>query len=179
MGGTLPTRQRATVLQSMKIIGCGNPDRGDDRAGLLIAERLRQLGAEAEGHTGDSLALLERWISTDDVILLDAVVTGAPPGTLSVWELRPGESNLPKIRGGAAVSSHGFDIAKAIELARALGKLPVRLRIYGIEGKNFERGVEVSREVAEAVESLVKQIAAEVNSSSTKATRQSAPISCT
>jgi len=163
----------------MKIIGCGNRDRGDDRAGLVIVERLRKLGLEAEIHGGDSLALLEKWTATDEVILVDAVITGAPPGKISVWELRGDEFSLPRIQEGAAVSSHGFDIAKAIELARALGKLPARLQIYGIEGKTFERGAEISREVSEAVELLVKQIAAEVISSSTKANLQSAPISCT
>jgi len=144
----------------MKIIGCGNRDRGDDRAGILAAERLRHLGLETEIHTGDALALLDRWASTDEVILLDAVVTGAKAGTISVWEL-PSGPRLPAIVVDAAVSSHGFDIAKAVELGRALGKLPARLRIFGIEGANFEIGAAPSRDVSDAVESIVRQILAE------------------
>ena len=129
----------------MRIIGCGNRDRADDQAGILAAERLRHLGLETEIHTGDALALLDRWTSTDDVILIDVVVAGALAGTICVWELTPGKSGLPAIAGDAAVSScDGFDIAKAIELASALGKLPKRLRIFGIEGARFDRGAALS-----------------------------------
>jgi hydrogenase maturation protease len=140
----------------MKIIGCGNPDRGDDGAGAVVAERLRDLGFEAEAHTGDALALLEKWRANDDVIVVDAVLTGAPAGTVHVWE-----SGLPSPAGGGAVSSHGFDIGKAIELARTLRKLPARLRVYGIEGRQFEPGASVSPEVGRAIEIVVQRIATE------------------
>jgi len=137
----------------MKIIGCGNPDRGDDRAGLLVAERLRDAGFHAETYTGEALALIDAWSLGDEVVLVDAVVTG--PGTLHLWEGRPNGVAM-----GTPVSSHGFDIAKAIELAEALGRLPARLRVYGIEGRRFDPGSETSPEVERAVESVARQIAA-------------------
>lgn len=146
----------------MKIVGCGNRHRGDDQAGILVVERLRKLGFEAEVHTGDALALIERWRSNDDVILVDAVVTGAPPGTVHVWDSNLAGSGLPNVAGAAAVSSHGFDIAKAIELGRALGKFPTRLRVYGIQGQQFERTVEISPAVLTAIDSVVQRIRAEV-----------------
>ena len=142
----------------MKIIGCGNRDRGDDQAGIVAAERLRHLGLETEIHSGDALALLDRWAATDDVILIDAVVTGAPVGAINTWELTPGKPALSAIAGDAAVSSHGFDIAKAIELACALGKLPNRLRIFGIEAAHFDRGAAMSPEVERAVDRVVEKI---------------------
>jgi len=43
---------------SLRIIGCGNLDRGDDAAGLLVARRLRALGVEAAEHSGEGLTLL-------------------------------------------------------------------------------------------------------------------------
>ena len=139
----------------MKIIGCGNPDRGDDQAGVLVSKRLRELGLDAETHAGDPLSLVDRWRSDDDVIVVDAMMTGAPVGTVRVWD-RP----LPHIPGGAAVSSHGFDIGKAIELAQALKRLPARLRVYGIEGRQFNRGANLSPEVERAIELVVRQITA-------------------
>ena len=141
----------------MKVIGCGNPDRGDDQAGVLVAERLRALGVHAEIHTGDPLALLERWRSDDHVILVDAMMTGAPVGTVQVWDHR-----LPLLSEGLALSSHGFDVGKAIELAHTLEKLPATLRIYGIEGRQFERGADVSPEVGRAIEAVSHQIAGEI-----------------
>ena len=138
----------------MKIIGCGNPDRGDDQAGVVVSERLRELGFQAETHTGDPLLLLERWRADDDVILVDATSSGAPSGTVQVWE-----RELPSVPGSAAVSSHGFDLGKALELARTLNLLPARLRVYGIEGRQFDPGAEVSPEVSQAIEQVVQRIA--------------------
>jgi hydrogenase maturation protease len=138
----------------MKIIGCGNPDRGDDRAGVLVAERLREEGFEATTHVGDSLALIEAWRSTDDVVVVDAVMTGAPAGTVHTWDSRP-----PRIAGSTPVSSHGLDIGKVIELAETLGRLPGRLRVYGIEGRQFDPGSNISPAVEGAVTSAVRRIA--------------------
>lgn len=116
----------------------------------------RELGIDAEIHTGDTLALFERWDSDDDVIVVDAIMTGAPAGTVRVWD-----SRLPHAAGGAAVSSHGFDIGKAIELAQALERLPARLRVYGIEGRHFDPGARTSPEVECAIELVVRQITTE------------------
>jgi hydrogenase maturation protease len=149
-------------IVSMKVIGCGNRHRGDDQAGIVVAERLRELGFEADIHTGDAFALIESWRSNEDVILVDAVVTGAPPGTLHVWDSSLPGSGLPNAARDPAVSSHGFDLAKAIELGRALGEFPNRLRVYGIEGTQFERGAKISPIVLAAINSAVQRIRAEV-----------------
>jgi len=146
----------------MKIIGCGNRDRGDDQAGIVVARRLRDLGFEAETHSGDALALLDRWRSDDDVIVVDAVVSGAPLGTIRLWDVAPLGEELPDFAADGAVSSHAFDIRKAIELGRTLGKLPSRLRIWGIEGRQFERGARISPAVLGAVDLVIQRIRSEV-----------------
>lgn len=138
----------------MKIIGCGNPDRGDDWAGVLVAERLRELGVDAETHIGEPLVFIEAWCPADDVIVVDAVVTGAPTGTVHVWDGWP-----PRVPGSARISTHGLDLGQTIELAQALGRLPARLRLYGIEGRQFSPGSNISPEVERAVEWVVRQIA--------------------
>jgi len=146
----------------MRIIGCGNRDRGDDQAGIVVAERLLALGITAEVHNGDALELLEKWHADEDVILVDAVVTGSRCGNLHVWDSGLSGDSLPHVAEPKAVSSHGLDIAKAIELGRALGRFPRRLRVYGIEGMRFDQGAEASPEVAETIDSLVRQIQAEL-----------------
>jgi len=152
-------------IAGVRIFGCGNWERGDDKAGLLVAERLRELGVNAEVHTGDALSLNERWGPDDDVILIDAVVSGASPGRVCVWDSALPGAELPTAAAGSAVSSHGFDIAKAIELALALGKLPKRLRIFGIEGAQFEHGANMSPEVESAVDRVVQKIKEAIASS--------------
>ena len=51
----------------MLVIGCGNRDRSDDGAGVMVAERMRELGVKAEICTGESLALIEAWNGADAV----------------------------------------------------------------------------------------------------------------
>ena len=146
----------------MLIVGCGNRERADDAAGLLVIEKLRELGAEGMGATlatctGDWTELLQSWGPDDEVILVDAVVTGSPPGTVHLWE-----DELPAAAQDCATSTHGFGIQEALRLARAIGRLPRALRIYGIETRQFETGRCLSREVECAITDLTQKIRTEI-----------------
>lgn len=140
------------------VIGCGNAGRGDDAAGLLAARRLRELGGDVREETGEALALIEAWSGAERVILIDAVVTGATPGTISSWDA----ATAPVVRDAFRTSSHSFGVAEAVELARALDRLPPSLTIYGIEARSFGTGEAVSPEVVEAAEALAGRIAKEM-----------------
>lgn len=59
-------------------------------------------------------------------------------------------------------STHHVGLGEAVELARALGRLPARVVFFGIEGRSFEAGDELSPEVAEAVGSVVEAVRAEI-----------------
>lgn len=139
----------------MLIIGCGNRHRGDDGAGILVAERLLELGVEVETRTGETVDLLEAWNGADDVIVVDAVISGAPAGTVQEWD---GREPLPLLRQSASATTHGLSVAEAIELGCVLDRLPRRLRVYGIEGQRFEPGAEMSQEVRRAIEEVVRRI---------------------
>ena len=139
----------------MRIICCGNPERGDDSAGALVAARLRELGVEAETRTGEALELLEAWRGADSVTVVDAVETGAPAGTVWLWDGWQASFPLRSL-----TSTHGLGLAEAFTLARVLGRLPGRLRVYGIEGRRFELGTEASPEVKLAAEDVARQIVA-------------------
>jgi hydrogenase maturation protease len=138
----------------MLIIGYGNPHRGDDAAGILVAEQLRVFGVETTIHTGDALALIDLWKHCEQVTMIDTVVTGEKAGTIRNWnvdELLSVESRSP--------STHGFGLAEAIRLARSLHCLPSQMCLYGIEGRRFEIGDPMSAEVKSAVKIVVRQIA--------------------
>lgn len=137
----------------MRIVGCGNLLRGDDAAGILVAQRLVELGIPAIMHSGEALGLINAWSGCDDVLLIDAVVTGSTPGTVHLWDAS--QQQLPS---SSHASSHGIGVAEAIELARTLGVLPKRLRVYGMEGREFRTGAEVSPEVRTACEEVVRRI---------------------
>jgi hydrogenase maturation protease len=144
-----------TSSGACRIIGCGNTDRGDDAAGVLVARRLRELGADALEHSGEGLSLIESWQGWGSVILIDAVATGAPAGAITVWD-----GNRTPLTGDCRKgNTHNFGVAEAVELARVLGQLPQRLLIYGIEGQRFDLGCAPSSEVTRAVERLAQQLA--------------------
>jgi hydrogenase maturation protease len=146
----------------MRIIGCGNRERGDDGAGLLVVERLRERGVESLGIrtttcSGEATEVMDAWAADDEVILVDAVVTGASAGTIHRWDdgILPASNSVP-------ASTHGFGVSEAIRLAQALRRYPKSLRVYGIEGRQFDRGTEISPEVKRAVETVAQQISSEI-----------------
>jgi len=136
-----------------QIIGCGNRQRMDDGAGILVAEQLRKAGIAAEVQSGGAFELVASWEQHEWLILVDAVVTGGPCGTVHVWEGHPPQ--LPYTR---QFSSHGFGLAEAFRLGQILDCLPERITVYGIEADQFGMGEQVSPEVFAAVDSVAGQI---------------------
>lgn len=137
----------------MLILGCGTRYRADDAAGILAAERLRQRGIAAEICSGEASELLEAWAGAEQVILIDAVQTGSPAGTVHHWD-----AQCPPPFRTSSGSTHGFGLAEAIELARTLGGLPRKLKIYGIEANNFEVGGVLSPEVDQGIDEVVSRV---------------------
>lgn len=134
----------------LRIIGIGNPDRGDDAAGLVAAEKLRAWLPDAVAvhqHTGDGASLMLLWEPNDDVVLIDAVTSGAAPGTVHRRDLL----RDPFPRGMRTQTTHAFGVEEAVELARALHRLPASLRLIGIEAQDFTIGQGLSEAVRRAV----------------------------
>ena len=103
---------------------------------------------------------MEAWKGADAVILVDAVHAGKAPG--SVYRLDAHEGPIPA--NFFHYSTHAFSVAEAVELARALNQLPSRLVIYGIEGRDFEAGGELSHEVAKAAQRVVERVLKDIDS---------------
>lgn len=138
----------------MLIIGLGNPDRGDDSAGILVARRLRERGIHSVAHHGGTLDLIEIWSAAEDVVIVDAILSGAAAGAVRVWDTRP--NKLPNFVFRS--STHEFGLAYAIELARSLNRLPKVLRIYGIEARQFVPGSPPSPEVLAGISEAVERL---------------------
>ncbi|MDZ4856866.1 MAG: hydrogenase maturation protease [Nitrospirota bacterium] len=148
-------------LGTVLVIGVGNAWRGDDAVGLQAARRLRvSLGPSVEviDAEGDGLAILDLMEGIDHVILIDAVKGGGQPGTTVRLDLSVGS------RWGTVVpcSTHAMGIADAIDLARALGRLPKQIILYGIEIESVESGAPISDAVREGLDIVVEQVYREV-----------------
>jgi len=159
--------------ERIALIGYGHPSRGDDAAGLLVARRLRgMLPAEVEVREiiGDGAALMEAWNGFDRVVIVDAVVSGAPAGTVHRLDGR----RLPAAGDFRSPSSHGLGLMEAIRLAETLGRLPRVLDVIGIEGRRFETGEpagpQVQEGIARAAAVLLDEFAATAGSGASAAT---------
>ena len=126
------------------VVGIGNAARGDDAAGLIAARRLDGLE-----HEGDPVGLLDAWRDAEVAVVIDAVRSGAPPGTVHRFDAS--RSPLPAALLRSSTSTHAVGLAEAIELGRALARLPPRLIVYGIEGERFDAGAGLTPAVAAAV----------------------------
>jgi hydrogenase maturation protease len=120
------------------VIGLGNPLVSDDSVGLRVAAELKVLLAEcpdvevAEDYWG-GLRLMERMIGFDRAIVVDAIRTGAEPGTLHY--LTP--NDLPTQK---SASMHDVDLPTALEFGRCAGAHLPRvedIRLLGIEAEDI------------------------------------------
>jgi hydrogenase maturation protease len=144
------------------VIGVGNPVRGDDALGRVVADRLRgkvDHGFKVLEQDGEMTALLARLTDADAVILIDAAAAGAAPGTIHRFDA--GDGPLPPLL--SALSTHGFGPLEAVELARAMGSLPPACIIYAVEGADFGNGRPLSPAVAAAAEEVTQRILAELD----------------
>jgi hydrogenase maturation protease len=136
------------------IIGIGHAFRRDDGIGPAVAEACRRDGLEILIHHGEGMDLMERWSGRDRVVLVDATVSGAPPGTVRVWDASA--ADLPS--GLFPKGSHVIGPAEGIRMARLLGRLPESLWVVGVEGADFSAGVELTDLVAAALPEAVAAV---------------------
>jgi len=114
--------------------------------------------------TGEPTSLLDSFGGTEALWLLDAVSSGAPAGTIHRLDAAAAELPAALFR----TSTHHLGLAEAVELGRALGRLPAALVVFGIEGERFDPGERLSP----AVETAVAQVSARVVEEVTQCTRK-------
>jgi hydrogenase maturation protease len=143
--------------------GIGNIFLGDDGFGVEVVRRLAEKPARADVHIADfgirsldlAYALLDDY---HDVILVDAMPRGEPPGTLYVIE--PSREGAAVEGPTPGLAAHGFVPAQVLALVAELGsRKTTRVRIVGCEPAvipaDGDVQVGLSAPVAAAVERAV------------------------
>lgn len=144
-------------MKSACVIGIGNPYRGDDAVGWIVAQQIaaqRAKKVETLTLSGEGAGLIEAWADRATVVLVDAVQAGQQPGT--IYRFDAGKENVPA--RFFQYSSHAFSLAEAVALSQALGQLPDSLIIYGVEGEQFAQGQPLCEAVQAAVPIVVQRI---------------------
>jgi hydrogenase maturation protease len=105
------------------------------------------------------LDLMEIWKEVEQVIVVDAVLSGSPPGKLHIWDARVEKMQNTIFRS----STHAFTLADAVELGRILDRLPKTLTVYGIEAAQFDTGNQLSHEASGSIEHTARMIASRLD----------------
>jgi len=142
------------------IIGIGSPILGDDGVGIEVARRCRELFSSndninvVEVGTG-GLSLLDIVQGYDRLILLDAIISGSPIGSVQVLKE---EALSATVHLG---TGHEADLRTALALGRKLAEkpLPADVRIVAVEVRNITTFSEnLSPEVEDSVPDAVAAV---------------------
>ena len=145
-----------------KIIGIGNELRHDDGLGIIAARRLISLAPSdviVIEDFGEGTSLINNWENANKVIIIDAVNAEYEPG--KVIQLFAHNEPIPSKFFN--YSTHAFGVAEAIELARAMNKLPMELILFGIQGVDFSSGMGLSEKVKKSMNRLVELVLDEIS----------------
>jgi hydrogenase maturation protease len=142
------------------VVGIGSTIRGDDGVGVIAARRFqesfpnRDKGIDVIELGTAGLTLLDSVEGYDRLILLDAIVTGASPGT--VHELT-GKQVAASAHLGAG---HEADLPTTLALGRKLSKhMPEDVIVFAIEARDLHRFSEhLTHEVEAAVGHVVARV---------------------
>jgi hydrogenase maturation protease len=151
-----------TTRTAVTVIGVGNPFRCDDAVGPIVATRLMEhFDGDDRVHVadldGEPVRLIQTWEGVDHVIVVDAVRSGAPVGTIHRYTVDH-VTGRGLADDASPTSGHALGLGDAVDLALALGQLPADLVVLAVEGGVFDLGEGLSEAVAAACDALVTEI---------------------
>ncbi len=142
---------------SILILGVGNILLSDEGIGVRVIEAMKDRGLPDNVELFDggtaSVDLLDKLADRDKVIIIDAVKGGNEPG--AVYRFTPNDVTIQKQN---FASIHQVGLLETLTMADYLGCPPREVIIYGIEPKEIGWGLELSLEVAAAVQKVIELV---------------------
>ncbi len=133
------------------VIGCGNPDRGDDGVGPEVIRRLRgRVPPGVRVITCDPSRVVDEFGGSDFAVIVDACLGLGDPGSIHVLESIP--------PGCPAVLGHGVSVMDALELGRVLGRAPAKVRFVVVEVAHIDVGASMSGPVRRSIDTAVDAV---------------------
>ena len=140
------------------VVGIGSTILGDDGVGVHAARAVRDRVMAAPDIDVDvvelgtaGLALLDLIEGYDQLIVLDAIVTGAAPGTVHRLE------GQDVVRAAHLGAGHDADLPATLAMGEKLlpGQMPKKVTVIGIEALNL---TDFSEALSEAVEAGIEAV---------------------
>lgn len=147
------------------VLGIGNLLLGDEAVGVRLVEALEQrylLPPHVEVLDGGTsgMELMDVMARRDHLIVADAVLTGAAPGSVVVLH----DDEIPALFT-QKVSPHQLGLADVLMALRLTGEFPARLTLIGVVPQSLEPGIGLSEVVSEAIEPALQHIVAALHKS--------------
>jgi hydrogenase maturation protease len=151
--------QRLRVL----ILGLGNLLLRDEGVGIHAVRRFARdyrvspQVALLDGGTA-GMQLVAPIAEAEHLIVIDAVDTGRPPGTVVVLR----DEDVPVFFGRSHLSPHQVGLSDVIAVCRLAEGAPASITVLGVEPANLEPGLDLTPPVAAALPRLLRQLIAEL-----------------
>ncbi|MDD5748341.1 MAG: HyaD/HybD family hydrogenase maturation endopeptidase [Actinomycetota bacterium] len=142
------------------VIGIGNILNSDDGVGVYALRTLQEMlppdveTLEGSVYCADLLPYIE---NKSKVIFLDGVDAGDEPGAIYRFDGKEVEKaySIP-------VSLHEFGVSELIAVAELLGQCPEEIVLFCVQVRKIETGMELSKEVKEAIPKLCELVLSEL-----------------
>jgi hydrogenase maturation protease len=170
MSPAAPSKKPIGVL----VLGLGNVLLGDDGLGAAALARLEQDwripdGVRLEDGGTLGLSLLGLLADAEQVIIVDAVRTDDPPGSLVRID---GADVIDAVRDRLSV--HQVGVADLLDAARLMDCYPAGVTLLGLVPETTDLAVERSEAIERRIDELVEAIIGEVQSHGYELVRETA-----
>jgi hydrogenase maturation protease len=148
------------AIAPILVLGLGNMLLSDDGVGPALvgqfADSVENWNGRVEFLDGGTqgLALLGQLSGRQALIIVDAMKTGAPPGTIHRLTL----ADLREICPRRGHSGHEGNAGELLAAAQLIDQLPDRLYLVGVEPERIDTGVGLSEPVRRALPEASSQV---------------------
>ena len=144
------------------VLGAGNILLSDEGVGVRVIEAFQDRyqvpdGVEVLDGGTCGMDLLDVIAGRDHLIIVDAVNTGSPPGTL----VRLADRQIPTVFRTKS-SPHQGGLCDVLALLDLMEAAPRHVTVIGVQPLSLDLGIELSGPIAACLEELVAMVTAEL-----------------
>lgn len=147
--------------QGTVVIGLGNLLMRDDGIGIRVARELMRHPPEKSikiyVYRELDLSLIEGLQGASRVVVVDALQSGKPPGTVSKYSIASKEESQFQLP-----SLHGLGLSDLFALAKYAGLLSCPVTLVGVEPKDWRPGKRMNREVVASIPKVLAEVTQEL-----------------